>query len=228
MNDKIRNMKHSLQKIIAKSGVASRREAEKLIRAGVVMVNNVIVTEPGTKIDPEKDIITVDGKTIKVEQEKFYYAFYKPRGCLSSLFDPKGRRTVRDYLPPELQKKKIIIAGRLDYNYTGLLILTNDGEFSNYITHPRYGVTRTYLIKLNKGIDDKGLEKLSRRIKIKKKKNNWIEVIVPAGEEEKILIAIMKVGALPDKVLRTAIGNITIGNLKPGELRRITVQRMKV
>lgn len=214
-------MPESLQKIIARSGICSRREAEKLIREGKVKVNEKIVTEPGTRVE-KSDIITVKGKRLTFSHEKFYYLFYKPRGCLASLYDPLGRKTVSNFLLSELKHKKVIIAGRLDYNHTGLIVLTNDGNFANYIMHPKYGVTRTYQIKLNAEINDTRLEKLSRKLKkVKKINSKWIEVTVPAGAERKIFFALTKAGLLYDKVLRTKIGNLTLGNLKPGEIRKI-------
>lgn len=212
----------SLQKIIARTGICSRRKAEVLIREGKVKVDNKVVFEPGTKVDIKRQTVMVQNRVVKPEVEKFYYAFYKPRGCLSSLKDISGRKTIMDYLPGKLRNKKIIIAGRLDYNHTGLIILTNDGKFANYITHPRFGVPRTYQIKLNKSISAKEIEKISKKLpEIKVLNKNWISVVVPCGHEHKILQLLLKIGALPDKILRTGIGNIFLGNLKPGMIKQI-------
>lgn len=215
-------MFESLQKVIANSGICSRREAERLIRDGKVKVDNKVIYEPGTKIDIDKQIIKVKEKIIKPQSEKFYYAFYKPRRCLSSLKDVSGRKTISDYLPGRLKNKKIIVAGRLDYNDTGLVILTNDGKFANYITHPRFGVKRTYRIKLNKKIELEKIEKISKNfLEIRAQNKNWISVVVACGHEHKISMHLLKIGALPDKVLRIGIGNIFLGNLKPGMIREI-------
>ncbi len=212
----------SLQKIIARSGICSRREAEVLIREGKVKVDNKIVFEPGTKIDIKRQVVTIEGKIVRPQTEKFYFAFYKPRGCLSSLKDNSGRKTIMDFLPGKLRDKKIILAGRLDYNDTGLIILTNDGKFANYITHPRFGVPRTYHIKLNKRITEQEIEKISKKLpEIKVLNKNWISVVVPCGHEHKISLLLLKIGALPDKVLRIGIGNIFLGNLKPGMIKSI-------
>ncbi len=217
----------SLQKIVATSGICSRREAELLIREGKVRVNNKIVYEPGTKVDITKDTITVNNKIIKTTSEKFYFAFYKPRRCLSSLKDISGRKTIMDYLPLKLKNKKIIVAGRLDYNHTGIIILTNDGEFANFITHPRFGVPRTYLIKLNKKLELKEIEKISKKLfSAKIQRGNWISVTVPCGYEHRIPLLLMKVGALPDKVCRIGIGNVFLWNMKPGMIKEIAKDRI--
>ncbi len=217
----------SLQKIVARSGICSRRKAEQLIREGKVKVNNRIIYEPGTKVDITKDTIMVNNKIIRVESKKFYYAFYKPRKCLSSLKDTSDRKTIMDYLPAKLRNKKIIVAGRLDYNATGIIILTNDGDFANFITHPRFGVPRTYLIKLNKKLGLKEIEKISKKLlSVKIQKGNWISVVVPCGHEYRIPLLLMKVGALPDKVCRIGIGNIFLGDMKPGTIKEIPQEKI--
>jgi len=214
-------MADSLQKIIGKSGYCSRRKAEKIIREGHVTVNGKVVMDPSTKVS-ERDVIRINGKLLNLGEEKFYYAFYKPRNCLCTLKDPLGRKTILEYLPRELRRKKIIIAGRLDFHHTGLVILTNDGEFANYITHPGFGVMRTYQIKLNCIPDEKQFKKILKRLpETKRLKGNWIVTTVPAGHEKKIMIAFLNAGVLPDKVLRTGIGNIHLGNMKPGEIKAI-------
>lgn len=220
-------MMDSLQKIVAGAGICSRREAEVLIRGGKVKVNNKIIYEPGTKVDIKRQIVTIQDRIVKSQPEKFYFAFYKPRGCLSSLKDISDRKTIMDYLPGRLRNKKIILAGRLDYNDTGLVILTNDGKFANYITHPRFGVKRTYQIKLNKNIKVKEIEKISKKLlDVRIQNKNWISVVVPCGHEHKIPLLLLKIGTLPDKVLRTGIGNIFLGNLKPGMIKPIPVDKI--
>ncbi|OXM88106.1 pseudouridine synthase [Paenibacillus rigui] len=130
-----------LQKVLAEAGVASRRKCEELITAGRVKVNDEIITTLGVKVDASKDIIQVDGRTIKQEQ-KVYVLFNKPKGVITSASDPGGRKIVTDFLKPV--KERIYPIGRLDYDTEGLLLLTNDGEFANLLTHPKHHVPRTY------------------------------------------------------------------------------------
>ena len=138
-------MAERLQKVMANAGVASRRASEKLIQEGRVMVNGVVVTELGTKVESD-DSISVDGKLLKKDEKKVYYLLYKPRGVISAAKDNKGREVVTDYLKdvPE----RLYPVGRLDYDTSGLLILTNDGDFANQMMHPRYKVDKTYVAKV--------------------------------------------------------------------------------
>jgi 23S rRNA pseudouridine2605 synthase len=130
-----------LQKVLAEAGVASRRKCEELIVAGRVMVNDEIITALGVKVEATKDVIKVDGRTIR-QQKKVYVLFNKPKGVITSASDPGGRKIVTDFL--EDIKERIYPVGRLDYDTEGLLLLTNDGEFANLLTHPRHHVPRTY------------------------------------------------------------------------------------
>lgn len=130
-----------LQKVLAEAGVASRRKCEELITAGRVQVNDKVVTELGVKVDAQKDVIQVDGKVIR-QQKKVYVLFNKPKGVITSASDPAGRKIVTDYMKDI--KERIYPIGRLDYDTEGLLLLTNDGEFANLLTHPKHHVPRTY------------------------------------------------------------------------------------
>ncbi|MCU6795873.1 rRNA pseudouridine synthase [Paenibacillus sp. WQ 127069] len=130
-----------LQKVLAEAGVASRRKCEELITAGRVQVNDEVVTTLGVKVDASKDVITVDGRKIR-QEKKVYVLFNKPKGVITSASDPGGRKIVTDFL--EDIKERIYPVGRLDYDTEGLLLLTNDGEFANLLTHPRHHVPRTY------------------------------------------------------------------------------------
>ncbi|SFK92578.1 23S rRNA pseudouridine2605 synthase [Paenibacillus sp. 1_12] len=130
-----------LQKVLAEAGVASRRKCEELITAGRVQVNDEVVTTLGVKVDGSKDVITVDGRKIK-QEKKIYVLFNKPKGVITSASDPGGRKIVTDFLGDI--HERIYPVGRLDYDTEGLLLLTNDGEFANLLTHPRHHVPRTY------------------------------------------------------------------------------------
>src|ERR671919_1638337 len=158
-------MEQRLQKLIAAAGIASRRHAEELIVAGRVTVNGEIVKELGTKADPDKDHIKVNGKLINPQlqsREKVYVLLNKPKGYLSSVSDPEGRPLVTDLLPPSLGR--LYPVGRLDFNTEGLLLLTNDGDFTNFITSARNGVHKIYEVKV-KGIPTQSaIDRLQRGI----------------------------------------------------------------
>src|SRR5690554_4827771 len=152
-----------LQKVIAYAGVASRRKAEQLILEGKVKVNGKVVTELGTKVS-ESDVVEVNG--VKLEKEnKVYYLLYKPKGVISAVTDDKGRKTVIDLIKRYVPYR-VFPVGRLDYDTTGLLLLTNDGEFANLMTHPKYNIEKKYVARL-KGIPTiENLKKLQRGIKL--------------------------------------------------------------
>ncbi len=135
-----------LQKILSRAGVASRRAGEKMIAEGRISVNGAVVTEPGTKADPERDEIRVDGRLVSLETEKLYIALHKPPGYVTTLSDPQGRPIVTDLLTGVAER--VYPVGRLDYDSEGLLILTNDGEFAQRLQHPRYGIPKTYRVKV--------------------------------------------------------------------------------
>ncbi|NBI30431.1 pseudouridine synthase [Chengkuizengella marina] len=137
-----------LQKVLANAGIASRRKSEEIILAGRVEVNEKIINTLGVKVNPDEDIIKVDGRPIKSES-KIYVLFHKPKGVISSVKDPQGRQIVTDYL--KKVKQRVYPVGRLDYDTEGLLLLTNDGEFSNLMTHPKHHIEKTYFVTV-KGV----------------------------------------------------------------------------
>ncbi|MBW2086671.1 MAG: rRNA pseudouridine synthase, partial [Deltaproteobacteria bacterium] len=139
-------MKERLQKILAAAGVASRRNAEKLILAGRVRVNKEVVTRLGQKADPQQDVIELDGKRIRPQKKTVYYLFYKPPGYLTTLKDPFGRPTIAEFLSDI--KERVFPIGRLDMDAEGLLILTNDGDLSARLMHPRFHVPKSYRVKV--------------------------------------------------------------------------------
>lgn len=153
-----------LQKAMADAGVASRRASEKLILEGRVKVNGVVVKELGTKVKGD-DAIEVNGTLIERERNKVYYLFYKPRGVISAVKDDKGRRVVTDYF--EGEKNRIYPIGRLDYDTSGILILTNDGELANLLMHPRYKVDKTYVAKVEGLVQSDDLKRLRKGVKMK-------------------------------------------------------------
>ncbi|MFM9279014.1 pseudouridine synthase [Paenibacillus jiagnxiensis] len=224
-----------LQKILAQAGVASRRKCEELILAGKVEVNGETVTELGTKADPAQDIITVNGKPIKTEQ-KVYLMINKPKGVITSASDPEGRKIVSDYLKGI--KERVYPVGRLDYDTEGLLLLTNDGEFANLLTHPRHHVPKTYLATVKGVPHGTELDKLRQGIQLEDGMTAPAEVeykdVDPDGKESVIQITIYEgrnrqvrrmFEAISHPVIRLkriAFGDLLLQNLKRGLTRPLT------
>jgi 23S rRNA pseudouridine2605 synthase len=224
-----------LQKLIATAGIASRRHAEELIVAGRVTVNGEIIKTLGTKADPERDHIKVNGKLINPQlaaRDKVYVLLNKPRGYLSSVSDPEGRPLVTELLPPSLGR--IHPVGRLDFNTEGLLLLTNDGDFTNYITAARNRVEKVYEVKV-KGVPTDGainrlrkgvvLEDGTRTAQAKITKinetqtNAWYEVRLHQGRNQQVRRMFELIGHSVLKLRRVRIGFLTDESLKPGHWR---------
>ena len=222
-----------LQKVIAASGYTSRRKAEELILNGKVIVNGNVVTELGTKVD-SKDIIIVEGHSISYE-EKEYYMLNKPREVISSVSDDKGRKTVVKYIDTD---KRIYPVGRLDYDTTGLIILTNDGDFANKMMKPNNNISKTYLAKLDSILTKEDSIKLLNglvidsvkctpdKVKIKEidKKNNkcLVEISIHEGRNHEVRKLFEKLGYDTLKLTRIAYGNLKRGNLRSGEYRPLS------
>jgi 23S rRNA pseudouridine2605 synthase len=232
-----------LQKLIAQAGIASRRAAEEMITAGEVSVNGEIVTELGTKADPEKDHIKVRGKLINTklqERENVYVLLYKPRGFLSSASDPEGRRLVTDLVPATLGR--LYPVGRLDYMTEGLIILTNDGDLTNFITQAKNKVPKIYEVKV-KGIpNDKQIESLRRGVRLEDghrtapaeivqmgatENNAWYEVTLREGHNQQIRKMFDSIGHSVTKLKRVAIGHIRDERLPSGSFRYLTEPEVK-
>ena len=221
-----------VQKVIANSGICSRRKAEELILAGKVSINGVVVTELGTKVS-EKDEIIVDGKVIGKE-EKEYYLLNKPRGVVTTTSDDKGRKTVIDLIDTD---KRIYPVGRLDYDTTGVLILTNDGEFANLMMHPKNEIDKVYLAKvegipngeavknLEKGVNIDGVVVSSSRVKVKKvdkeKNEAFVEMTIHEGKNHQVKKMLESVGLPVIKLTRERIAFLTVDKLKSGEYRKL-------
>ncbi len=226
-----------LQKILAQAGVASRRKAEEYISEGRVTVNGKMVTELGTKADPERDHIKVDGKLLRKAEKLVYIALNKPREVVTTLSDPEGRETVRHLIERQV-KERVYPVGRLDYASEGLLLLTNDGEFSNRITAPAGHVEKVYLAKVNgpltfeqleqfrSGISLHGKRTAPAQIKlIKPSKNPWYEVTITEGRQNQIRIMFKHFGRLVEKLRRVKIGFLKL-DLPPGKFRHLTPQEV--
>jgi 23S rRNA pseudouridine2605 synthase len=233
-----------LQKILARAGLASRREAERWILEGRITVNGTVVRKLGSQADPAKDSIKVDGKRVKPVAVPLYYAFHKPPGIITTLNDPERRPDLMPYLARLGEKRRVFPVGRLDYNTTGILLLTNDGELALRLTHPRFGVKKIYRVKLSacpteedlthlrKGIRlDDGMTAPARvRIVEKLKKNAWVEIELHEGRKREVRRMFEALGYFVEKLIRIRFGPISLGVLAPGTLRplsQIEVQSLK-
>jgi len=222
-----------LQKVIAASGVTSRRKAEELITAGKVRVNGEIVTELGTKVS-DKDRIEVNGEILEKEVKE-YYLLNKPRGVVTTTSDDKGRKTVVDLIPTNA---RIYPVGRLDYDTTGVLLLTNDGDFANILMHPSSEVEKVYVAKLNGIIKGEQINKLkdgvmlddelvkASRVKLKKvepkTKSSMVQITIHEGKNHQVKRMFEAVGFLVDKLKREKEGFFDLKDLQSGEFRKLT------
>jgi pseudouridine synthase len=216
--------------------LASRREAERWIVEGRVTVNGSVIRKLGSQADPAKDSIKVDGKRIKPAAAPLYYALHKPPGIITTLNDPEHRPDLTPYLARLGEKRRLFPVGRLDYNTTGLLLLTNDGEFALRLTHPRFGVKKLYraklsacptnedLARLRKGISlEDGMSAPARaRVIEKLRKNAWVEIEVQEGRKREVRRIFEALGFFVEKLVRIKIGSVSLGALPPGELRPLS------
>ncbi|NTU42017.1 MAG: rRNA pseudouridine synthase [Nitrospirales bacterium] len=226
-------MEQRLQKILAQMGIASRRKAEEIIEEGRVTVNGQVATL-GMKADPEKDHVKLDGKLLTRMEAKVYLMLNKPMGVVTSLSDPEGRPTVKDYLRGVRQR--VFPVGRLDYDSEGLLLITNDGDFAQAILHPARKVPKTYVVKAKGMVSDEALEKLKRGIrledgmtaparvrKIREAENNsWVEITIHEGKKRQVRRMMEAIGHPVLRLKRVIINGLRLGDLMPGELRYLT------
>lgn len=229
-----------IQKIIAQSGYCSRRKAEELITEGRVQINGVIVKELGTKGSYDDDI-TVDGISIENKEDKVYYLLNKPRGIITSTTDDKKRKTVVDLIKTD---KRIYPVGRLDYDTTGVLLLTNDGELTNLLLHPSSDIEKVYIAKLEgivskdelatlcRGviIDGKKTSKAKAKIKKIDKKNNTclVELMIHEGRNHQVKKMFEAIKYEVIKLKRESFGFLTTDGLKSGEYRLLSIKEVKV
>lgn len=237
-------MEERLQKYMARCGVASRRKCEEIILSGKVKVNNKIINELGVKINSELDIVSYEGKIIKPEEKKVYIMLNKPEGYITSVKDEKGRKTILDLVKVN---ERIYPIGRLDYDSSGIILLTNDGEIYNKIIHPRVKVEKKYivlckgeftkeeLIKFENGVDIGGYVTAKSKIKILDKEkdkrtnkiNTLVEIIIHEGKNRQIRRMCEALGHEVITLNRVAIGDIKLGYLKKGEWRELKEAELK-
>ncbi len=228
-----------LNKFLSQAGVASRREADRMITEGRVSVNNTVVEQLGVQIDPARDSVRVDGRKVKLEREEIYILLNKPAGYLVTLEDPFKRPTILDLLPRP--KKRVFPVGRLDLNSEGLLLITNNGELANRLMHPRYGIKKVYEVKIKGNPPQKSLQKLEKGIHIDGKRTAPAKVIRLGSDQKRAKIRIELIEGRKREVRRMfeAIGydlfslkrinyaGIKIGTLKKGEWRYLKPSEIK-
>ncbi|MCS7229093.1 MAG: rRNA pseudouridine synthase [Candidatus Kryptonium sp.] len=231
----------SLERALSKLGYASRTVARELILSGRVSVNTKIITNPSYRVDLKKDKIAVDGK-ILTRKPKIYIVLNKPKGVVTTRKDELNRKTIYDIVNI---KEWIAPAGRLDKDTSGLLILTNDNKFADFITNPESKVSKTYLVKINKRIKLEDLQKIQSGMDIEidgqtyktmpakakvvkmNPKTCWIEIEIHEGKNRQVRKMFEKLGYKVENLIRTKIGNFTDINLKPGEWRFLNQEELK-
>lgn len=234
-----------LQKVISQAGVASRREAERLIAQGRVSVNGKVITEPGTKADPAQDAVKVDGKLITRREAPVYLVLNKPRNVLTTMRDEEGkdRPTVADLLPPK--RRRVFPVGRLDFDVEGVLLLTNDGELANRLAHPRYEVPRIYEAKVKGTPDERAIRRLDRMARgesdaspekpgrprvtaltRKAEKNTWIRIVLREGKHHHVKRMCEAVSHPVLKLVRRSFGGITVRGVPRAGMRTLTEEEI--
>lgn len=229
-----------LQKVISQAGLASRREAEKLIAAGKVSVNGETVTELGTKVDAARDKITVDGKSVRAQPFR-YLLLYKPKGVITSAKDEQGRKTVLDLL--EGVEERVYPVGRLDYNTEGALLLTNDGELTHRLIHPSYEIRKTYVAKVRGIPSEEALDKLRAGVVLddgptapalvnvigvdREKGMLSFEITIHEGRNRQIRRMCDAIGYPVRSLRRTRFANLTLEGLRRGQYRELTKREIE-
>jgi len=227
-----------LQRALARAGFGSRRTSEELIVAGRVKLNGRVATL-GDKVDPERDDVELDGVAVNLDPNVRYYALHKPAGVVTTMKDPQGRRSVRDLLPTD--GPRVFPVGRLDRDTEGLLLLTNDGELANRLTHPRYGVEKEYLAEvegtpaprhaaaLRGGItlDDGPARAASVRIVDARGGRGQLRLVMTEGRKREVRRLLAAVGLPVVRLVRLRVGPVTLGSMPPGALRELTVEEIR-
>lgn len=229
-----------INKLLSQAGVASRREAEKLIHAGSVILNGKTVTEPGQTMLPGTDHLTVEGRKIHFKHavKTKVYALHKPRNCITTLNDPEGRKTVKDFFPRD--SGRLFPVGRLDYDAEGLLLLTNDGMLAHRLMHPRHKVWKSYFVKVKGLVTEEIMRTLRKGPKIDGRKHQplrvkpihkindkmWLEVSLREGTNQQIKKMFLESGHRVLKIKRFKIGRVELGELMPGASRILTSEEL--
>ena len=247
MDNKNNGNNERLQKYMARCGVASRRKSEELISSGRVSVNGEVITEMGYKIS-KGDEVKVDGKVIEAVSEKKYYLMNKPRSCLSTVSDPKGRKTVISILPEELKEYRLFPVGRLDYDTKGVLLLTNDGEFMNMLVGPKSNIEKEYLARVEGIVTKEELSILEKGVRIKDDDNKYylsrpclcniesidkdnnsslVRIIIQEGKYHQVKRMLEYINHDVKRLTRVRFGVVSIGEIKEGMVRELSIHEVK-
>jgi 23S rRNA pseudouridine2605 synthase len=228
-----------LNRFISGAGISSVRGADELIRQGRVFVNGAAVTDMGILIDPKSDRISVDGEEIRPPKKKSYFLFFKPKGVVSTMFDPEGRPCIADFTSGI--SGRLFPVGRLDYDADGLMILTSDGDLANRIMHPSSKIRKTYQVKITGSLGDREIEKFKRGVPIDGKntlpakiipleirpKNSWYEVTITEGKNRQIKRMFSYFKKKVTKIKRISIGPLSLEGMAPGEIRKLKGEELK-
>ena len=229
-----------LQKLLAQSGVASRRKCEELMLAGLVEVDGEVVTRLGTKVDPTTAVIRVDGKRLPPVSAHVYLALNKPRGVVSTMSDPEGRRTLSDFVGD--RPERLFHVGRLDTDTEGLILLTNDGDFAQRVAHPSYELDKTYVAEVDGVVakatvkrllagvtlDDGPVEVSAAKVVSTSADRSIVEVVIHEGRNRIVRRLLDEVGHPVRRLTRTAIGPVLLRGLRRGDLRELTLDELGV
>lgn len=226
-----------IQKYLSRAGIASRREAEKMVLEGRVKVNEIIIREMGHQIDPNRDRIKLDDKLISIYEKKIYIMLNKPKGVITSMADPQGRKKVVDLLCGV--KERVYPVGRLDYATEGLLLLTNDGDLAYHMTHPKFKVEKIYQAKVEGRITSEALNVLRNGVlledgmtlpakvrKIGNKEDNCIEIVIREGKKRQVRRMFAKIGCPVIELKRIGLGPLKLGRLASGKHRELTKKEL--
>lgn len=229
-----------INKYIASGGLCSRRTAEEYIKAGKVKINGQVITNLATDVDEDNDTVVVDGKKIVPVSRNIYIMFYKPKGCICTLDDDKGRKTIMDYLE-DFENKRIFPIGRLDYDTEGLLLMTNDGFLSNRLTQPSSEISKTYIAKIEGTVDESDLARLRNgvvidgirlkrcKIKMLETANNYtrLEITIYEGKNREIHKMFETIGKTVVFLKRIKIGDLKLGGLSRGSYRYLSDKEVR-
>ncbi len=223
-----------LQKYLARSGIASRRKSEEMVKAGLVSVNGMVITEMGYKVEALRDRVTVNGKDVRPEEEMVYLLFHKPLRVVTTLSDPQGRQVISSFVKD--LKQRVYPVGRLDYLTSGLLLLTNDGEMAYRLTHPKFKVDKVYIVGVEGMVTNRELQTLKQGVMLDgsftmpakvrslqaEKGHMLLEIIISEGRNRQVRRMLEAVGHKVSSLKRVRFGNLSLENLKSGEYRHLT------
>jgi len=242
MSRRMKEEQMRLNRYIARCGASSRREADKLIESGRIGVNGEVCREFSTRIIPGTDSVTLDGKVLELPP-LLYFKFYKPRGVITTLDDPRGRRTVAEYLAREGIADGVVPAGRLDMDSEGLLLLTNDGGMLQWLTHPAHEITKTYRVLITRWPVQGDLDRLRKGVDMGEyvatplsvmrmgpqpvdeenaREGYWLEIVMGEGRKREIREMLSAIGYRVERLVRIAHGPITTDQIRPGEILKLT------